>query len=212
MNVHTVVAQLCAEDLVPPAVLGRVTDRGRFQGDLARYVQMTDDDLHRATDVCLRNVDRLDVEVEEALGPDAWLRIVGVPELWERLRPGSRDALRRISTSLFEYEPDPDRPSLWRRSRFWSLAREARRDAAVVRLRDDVARTAGLDTSALVEQVRFAIAGSRASETWPPDYPVYEPGFTYRLTPVVAWRALVRWRGTKADAGVAAGSRGYDVR
>jgi hypothetical protein len=194
MNVDVAVAQLCAEDLVPPTVLRRVADRARFLDEVARYAAMEDDELHRATEVCLRNLERLDSEVEYELGPDARLRHVLVPELWERVRPGSRDALRRISTTLAEYDPDTDRPSFWRRSRLWSAEREVRLRSAAARLRDDVACTARVDAGALVEQARFAIAGSRAADRWPPDRPVYEPGFTYRLVPAVAWRVLVRAR------------------
>jgi hypothetical protein len=111
VNVSGAAAQLCVEDLVSPAVLRRVADRAHFLDEIARHVAMEDDELHRVTEVCLRNLGRLDSEVERELGPDARLRHVLVPELWERLRPGSRDALRRISTSLAEYDPDPDRLS-----------------------------------------------------------------------------------------------------
>ena len=189
------VAQVCAGDLLAPSVLRRVQDSSRLHDEIARYVAMDDDGLLRATEVCLRNLGRLDRGVEEALGPDVRLRHVLVPELWERLRPGSRDGLRRISTTLAEYDPDPERPSFWRRSQLWSEEREARLRAAAVRLRDDVARMAEVDAGALVEQVRFAIVGSRAAEQWPPDHPVYEPGFAYRVVPAVAQRVLVRWQG-----------------
>jgi hypothetical protein len=168
----------------------RVIDLSVFLDNIARYVAMTDEDLHRATKTCLRNLEHLDRE--DDLGPDARLRHVLVPELWERLRSGSRDDLRRILTTLAEYDPDPARPSLWERSRRWSAERGACLRAAAARLRDDVARTAGIDTGALVEQTRFAVAGSRAAEKWPPCYPVYEPGFTYRLVPAIAQRVLIR--------------------
>ena len=194
MSAELAVTRSLAVDLISPAVLGRVTDRARFLGEIARYVAMTEDELRRATEVCLHNLERLDLEVERALGPDARLRNVLVPELWERLRPGSRDDLRRISTSLAEYDPDPDRPSFWKRSKFWSEERVAQL-AAASQLRDDVARTAAVDNRTLIEQVRFAIAGSRAAERWAPDYPVYEPGFAYRLVPAVAERVARLDRG-----------------
>lgn len=190
MNIDVVVAGLCAEDLVPPAILQRVVDRPRFLDDVRRYVVMEDDDLFRATESCLRNLERLDVEIEYDLGPDVRLRHVLVPELWERLRPGTRDALRRISTSLAEHDPDPNRASFWRRSTLWSAEREAHLCAAAIRLREDIACMTAADIRVLVEQTRFAIAGSQAAQKWPPDYALYEPGFTFRLVPVVAWRVL----------------------
>jgi len=192
--VDVVVAHLCAEDLVPLAVLRRVIDRAYFLHDVARHVAMDDEDLRRATEVCLRNLDRLDLDAEYDLVPDAQLRHVLVPELWERLRPGSRDGLRRISTTLAEYDFDPERTSFWRRSRLWSEKCQARLREAAVRLRDEVARVASLDAQALVEQARFAIAGSRAADQWTADACVYEPGFAYRLVPAVAQRVLARAR------------------
>ena len=185
-----IVAGLCAEDLVSPAILQRVVNRPRFLDDVRRYVVMEDDDLFRATESCLRNLGRLDVEIEYDLGPDVRLRHVLVPELWERLRSGARDVLRRILTSLAEHDPDPNRVSFWRRSSLWSAEREARLGAAAIRLREDIACMAVADIRALVEQTRFAIAGSQVAQKWPPDYSLYEPGFTFRLVPVVAWRVL----------------------
>lgn len=165
MNIHTVTARLCAEDLVPPRVLQRIADRSIFLGDIARYVAMDDDNLLQSTRYCLSNVDRLLAEDEESLGPDARLRIVLVPELCERLRSSSRDTLRRISTSLAEYAPDPNRPSFWHRSPLWSAERRARLNTAATQLREDIACMAGIDVNALVEQTRFAIVGSRVAET-----------------------------------------------
>jgi hypothetical protein len=79
VNIDVVVAGLCAEDLVPPAILQRVVDHPRFLDDVRRYVVMEDDDLFRATESCLRNVGGLGVEIEYALGPDVRLRRVLVP-------------------------------------------------------------------------------------------------------------------------------------
>lgn len=188
MNVDVVVAGLCAEDLVPPRILQRAGSRSRLLDDVRRYVVMSDVDLFHATESCLRNLERLDIEVEYDLGPDVRLRHVLVPELWERLRPGSRTELRRISTSLAEH--DPTRASFWRRSPLWSAESEARLSMAAVRLREDITHMTDSDIRALVEQTRFAIAGSSVAEKWPPDYCLYEPGFTFRLVPVVAWRTL----------------------
>ena len=100
MSVHSVAK------LVPSAVLRRVADRPTFLDDVARYVAMSDDDLFRATEVCLRNLDRLGDLAVAGPDPDNDLRIVLVPEFWERIRPGTRDGLRRISSTLAEYRPD----------------------------------------------------------------------------------------------------------
>ena len=192
------VARLCAEDLLPSAIFRRISDHATFLGHVAGYTVMDDADLLRVTEVCLRNLDRLD---SDGLTPDARLRLVLVPELWERLRPGSRAVLRRISSSLAEYHWD-DRSSFF--SRLLSLEQRSRLREASDCLRDDVERTAIVDATALVEQVRFALAGSRAADRWSPADCVYEPGFTYRLVPAIAWRVLMRGR---ACTDVEGGSR-----
>lgn len=183
MNPYAMFARLTAADMVVPSVARRVADRHRFVSGIARYVQMGDNDLYRATEVCLRNLERLDDEGEH---PDSDLRLVLVPELWERIRSGSRDPLRRISSSLAEYRGDGPRlfPSML------SDQDLARLRASADGLRRRVSAVADLDAAGLVERVRFAIARSRVAERWPPDYPVYEPGFTYQLVPAVAWRML----------------------
>ena len=173
--------------VIPPAILRRVADRSAFLNEVARYITMSDDDLLRATEVCLRNLERLD---DLAASPDGALQIVLVPELWEHLRSGTRDTLRRISSTLAEYNPDSTRPSIFER-RLSSETRTRLREGADA-LRQSIARTARLDVGALVEQVRFAIAGSRATDRWSPADFVYEPGFVYRLVPAIAWRVLVR--------------------
>ena len=181
--------------VIPPSVLRRVNDRPAFLRQIARYVEMDDDDLLRATEVCLRNLERLGGTALESFGgtfPDGDLQVVLVPELWERLRPGTRPRLRRITCSLAEYNPDVDRPSIFARL----LAPKALtnlRDGAEF-LRHHIKLTERLDAEALVEQVRFAIAGSRVSDRWEPSAYVYEPGFVYRLVPAIAWRVLSRDR------------------
>jgi hypothetical protein len=164
-------------------ILADVDGRPYFADSVLRYHTMDDAELLRVTEVCLRNLGRL--EREE--GPDADLRHVLVPELWERITPnvGVRDRLRRISTTLAEYDPDPERPSLWGR---WDPERTARLRAEAERLRRQIAEMAVADTSALVEQVRFTIAGSDVSRHWAPTQFVYEPGFVYRVVPAVACR------------------------
>lgn len=147
---------------------------------------MDDDELLRATEVCLRNLN-LDALV---IGPDSDLQLVLVPELWERLRSGTRGALRRIGSTLAEY--DPTRPSIF--AKHLSSETRVRLHEGAVSLRQRVAHAALLDVSALVEQVRFAIAGSRAADHYSPAAFVYEPGFVYRLVPAITGRVLVRNR------------------
>jgi hypothetical protein len=175
-----------ARDLIPPAILRRVADRSALWADVERYVAMEDDDLLHATECCLRN---LGAPIDLA-SPDGDLQLVLVPELWERLRPGTRDTLRRITSTLAEYNPDPDRPSIF--ARLLSLETMASMRAGANDLRARVAHAGRLGVEALVDQVRFAIAGSRAAGRWVPSDCVYEPGFVYRLVPAVAWRALAR--------------------
>jgi hypothetical protein len=156
-----------------------------FIDGASRYHTMSDSDLLRATEVCLRNLERLD---DSAASPDVDLRTALVPELWERLQSGTRNALRRLTSTLAEYAPAP----FWRQSRLWSAEREAALCEEARQLRLRVTQLARVDTAALIEQVRFAIAGSRAADRWGPTACVYEPGFTYRLVPALALRVRTR--------------------
>lgn len=163
--------------------------RARFFDDVARYHAMDDGELLRVTEVCLKNLERLDRDE----GADADLRHVLVPELWDRIAPGAgvRDRLRRISTTLAEHDPDePGRPTFWRRA--LGDERWARLRADADRLRRQIGEVAATDAGALAERVRFAIAGSCVAQRWAPTQCVYEPGFTYRLVPAVARRCLAR--------------------
>jgi hypothetical protein len=145
---------------------------------------MEDDDLLYATEVCLKNLERVDHSVTS---PDRDLQLIIVPELWERIRTGTRDKLRRTlaKCTLAEYDPDPAPPSIFRR--LLSRVREGSND-----LRQRLKHAAQLDVPSLVEQARFMIAGSHAADRWGPDAYVYETVFVYRLVPAIAWRALVR--------------------
>lgn len=176
-----------ATRVIPPSILRRVPDRASFLNEVGRYNAMKDDDLLRATEVCLRNLDRLDDFVVDA---DSELQLVLVPELWERLRSGTRDALRRIGSTLAEY--DPARSSIFSNRLSPETRTRLQEGAASLRLR--VAHATLFDVPALVEQVRFAIAGSHAADHWAPDAFVYATGFTYRLVPALAGRVLVRGR------------------
>jgi len=181
--------------MIPPAILRRVADRSAFLNDVARYTKMGDDDLLHATEGCLRNVERIHDLV--VFGPDSDLQIVLVPELWERLRSGTRDKLRRFSSTLAEYKPDLACPSIF--ARLLSPAALLRLRESADDLRQRVAHAARLDVQGLVEQVRFAIAGSRAARRWSPADLVYEPGFVYRLVPALTWRVLVRHQKEQRD-------------
>lgn len=173
--------------VIPLTILRRIPDRAAFLHEVGRYSAMGDDDLLRATEVCLRNLKRLN---DLVIGPDSDLQLVLVPELWERLRSGTRDTLRRIGSTLAEY--DPTRPSIFTKRLSAETLTRLREGAASLRQR--VASASRVDVAALVEQVRFAIAGSRAADHWSPDAFVYEPGFVYRLVPAIAGRVLVRNR------------------
>jgi hypothetical protein len=179
--------------VIPPAILRRVADRAAYLNEISRYIAMNDDDLLRATESCLRNLESL-YDLTAAAASDGSLQLVLVPELWERLRPGTRDGLRRITSTLAEYNPDPTQPSIF--APLLSKETLARLVEGADDLRQRVACTALLDGEALVEQARFAIAGSRVADRWSPTAFVYEPGFVYRLVPAIAWRVLVRSRRT----------------
>lgn len=160
--------------------------------DVRRYLEMDDADLLRHVEIQLRNLGHVrDVDVADAA--DVALRVVLVPELCERFSPGCRARLRRITSSLAEYDPDPDRPSFFTRTLCRvETYRDLRRGA--IDLRDRIARASELDAESLAQQARFAIAGSRSAREYPPGYPVYEPAFAYRMVPALLHRVLVRAR------------------
>ncbi len=157
-----------------------------FARQVSRYRLMTDEDLVKMTELYLRNMGRVDSRAE--VGPDFDLQVVLVPELCERIVAGSRDRVRRISTSSAEY--DDSRPSIFRRM----LSEESIRElaASARSLRADIAAVSALPIEALVERARFAIHGSRSSDRFGPCAAVYEPAFVYRLAPVLAVRAADR--------------------
>jgi len=116
--------------------------------------------------------------------PDGDLRLIVLPELCERVLPNTRDRIRRIESSLAEYQP--------KHSFFTRLLPPHARDKLqtdAADLRACIAEVARLDVTAVDERLRFLIAGSAAS-CWAPDAPVYEPALVYRLAPAIAWRAL----------------------
>lgn len=177
-------AQRCVATLLPPIILQRLDDYAAFLRHVSRLLGMNDEELHRTTQVCLNNLGRPWPKVEDTHGPDARLRHILAPEIWERLRPGSRNALRRISTTLAEYQ-DPDRRSFWERTR---PEVAAHLQETATSLRAEIGRVAALDAATLIEETRQAIAASHVIEKWAPGQCVYEPGFTYRMVPAIAWR------------------------
>lgn len=177
---------MSASSLIPQALLNKILDHESYERGVERYTSMKDDDLLHATEVCLKNLWRLD----DSPSLDGDLRHILVPELWERIRPGTRDPLRRISTTLAEYYQDPTKPSFF--NRMLSPESYAELQERADDLRQRIKHATHLDVLTLVEQVRFAIAGSCAADHWTPDACEYEPGFTYRLVPVITSRALDR--------------------
>ena len=186
-----------ASSLVSRTLLNKIVNRESYERGLERYTLMKDDDLLYATEGCLKNLGRLD----DTLSLDGDLRHILVPELWERIRPGERERLRRISTTLAEYNQDPTRPSFFKR--VLSPETYAQLQERADSLRQRIKHAAHLDAPSLVEQVRFAIAGSRVADRWAPDACVYEPWFTYRLVPVIASRALDRSNNADVSPGTA---------
>lgn len=178
-------SSLPIDRLLPAAILRRVADRPDFLPNVRRYLAYSDDDLFQATKTCLHNLERL----ERNTGPDADLQVVLVPELWDRLRPGTRGTLRKITTTLAEY--DPEKASRVT-ARLLSPEGRQRLAAEAADLRARIIDAATLDADALVERVRFAIAGSRAGDLHSPADWVYGPGFVYRLVPAIAHRVLSR--------------------
>lgn len=170
-------------DLIPMSVLKRVENHSSWDYDLGRNIAMNLDDLYESTETCLKNLGRINDSVTSA---DSDLRLILVPELWERLRPGSRKPLRRISSSLAEYIHNSGRSlimALSPNSRY-----ELHEGSRLLRQRIEFAET--LDIKALLEWTRFSISGAKVNRSYPPEYPVYEPAFAYRLVPVLAWRVL----------------------
>lgn len=183
-------------DFLPLEARARLTESAegfeRYTRDVARYRAMSDAGLLNATEVCLRNLERVD---DATAGGDVDLRVLLVPELWERIRPGVRTSLRRITSTIAEYY---GASSFWRRiARAETLARLVQ---AAERTRADAAALAEASAGDLVERVRFAVAGADSARRFGPGDCVYEPGFAYRLVPVLAMRV--------ADRAAAAPSRG----
>ncbi len=178
-------------DLLPRAILDRIrrlpVEHDRFVERVLAYHAMDDDGLLRRTEICLGNLERV---VDQDESGEADLQVVLVPELWERIVPGVRATLRRITSSLAEYQSSE--ASIF--ARLLGPRKCSQLQASASQLRARIAAAAELDAQSLVERVRFAIAGSRAVDRWAPTDHVYDPAFVYCLTPVLARRALDRSR------------------
>jgi hypothetical protein len=149
-----------------------------------RYRAMTLERLLDATKAFLKNVGRLTSSQES--GPDGELRILLVPELWERLIPGTRYELRRITCTLAEH--DPDRRSALRGLLSAESIEDLRTSSNAIREAIDIASRQSIGS--LIERVRFACAGTEACKRWQPEDHVYEPAFVYRLVPALVRRIL----------------------
>lgn len=190
---------------VSEAILGSDHARSYF-ADVRRLLAMDDADLVHCAQVCLSNVERTLDEDEDAAPADFELRALLAPELCERIVPGGRMRLRRITTSCAEWICDPLRPSFFSRFRGfrgrgdpWGTAvrsaalreeHDRRVDAACLRAR--IAMLSAVSIDDLLDRTRAAIGASRVMERWQPYAFVYDPGLTYRVIPVLARRAWAR--------------------
>lgn len=179
--------------LISPSIMKRIRSASAsaqrsHQDDIRRFREMSDDDLLDSTRNAMRNLDQVDE------GPDRALRAVLVPECWERIRPGTRDGLRSIVTTLAEWsEEAKSNLTLSLRSLIGPEGVDRIRDESR-RLREDIEEARRAEPLWLVERMLFLISGSRAYEgdgRLPTD-PVYEPAFAYRLVPEIARRMLER--------------------
>ena len=192
---------ICAR--VSSAILGSARASTYF-ADVRRLSSMDDAALVHCVEVCLSNAERMDDE--EAMPDDFDLRALLAPELCERIVPGARTRLRRITTSRAEWVADPIRTFFFPRFRGFrgrsgpwgtrarsEVLREEhadRIDAACMRAR--IAMLSAVPIEDLLDRTREAIGASRVMERWDPDAFVYDPGLTYRVIPVLARRAWAR--------------------
>lgn len=167
--------------IVPPAITSRATDRSKLAQQIQEYTAMPAATLVDTVCLCLRNVSHVD-----SSSRDGELRLVVLPELCERILPGSRDQVRRIESSLAEHWPDVS-PSIFSRMLSQASRDQLRQEAE--NLRAQIKEIARQDTKTIVERLRFLIAGSAAA-CWATDDCVYEPALTFRLVPAIAWLAL----------------------
>lgn len=180
--------ELSYADFVPIIIARKIASNSDAVRQIARYRAMTDDELLSITELYYRNLTRIrgSWDDESNIDKDAYLQVVLVPELWERITANTRTHLRRIIETIAEYTYNPERPSVFERSRPGIgelLSRSAHR------LREQIAHTEAMETRELLETIRFVIRGARPALEFSVDAPVYEPAFVYRLVPVIALRA-----------------------
>ncbi len=179
--------------LLPPEIAEKIrsANAGARRSHLEharQFREMSDDDLLETTKRMMRNLDQADE------GPDRVLRSVLVPECWERIRPGTRDGLRSIITTLAEWsEETKSNLTLAIRSRLGPDG-VARIRGESERLRKDIEEARLVEPLVLVEKMISLIGASRAyeGEGRLPTDPVYEPAFAYCLVPEIARRMLER--------------------
>lgn len=182
-----------AYDLLPRAVWSQIADHERFVS--LGYWTWRDQSigwrgpeglsrLFELTQTCLRNLDRHDVT-----SADNELRAIIVPELWERLQPSTRTEMRRITTTIAEFAPiKATYDGVTWSATHGSLSDQLTRDAERMHLRiNHVAKMPLLDLAMLTVET---IAESNAHKHWPPETPVYECSFAYRLVPTLLHRVI----------------------
>lgn len=198
-----------------------VADVNMFARELLKYEAMSDAEIVRCAEVCLRNVEpRRDLAaISLRFDAESDLRTFLVPEICERIQPGTRTALRRITTSIAEHDPDPARPSIfvriWQmrspsgtaaRARQERVYEQARREAAAARSR--IALLSQVDRIDLAWRVEEAIGASDVGERWQPTEFVYDPALTYRLVPALVERMMTSLSADRSDAARDARERG----
>src|ERR1700750_1164824 len=124
--------------ILPVAVQEMVKNDESFFKDLARHESLSDVELVLCVQSCLRNMERV---ADDTSSVDAALRLLLVPEMCERLMPGARSELRRISSSIAEYDPDPKKPSIFHRIVFnrspWGTAHRSKTAERMYRWRQE---------------------------------------------------------------------------
>jgi hypothetical protein len=194
-------ARWLPDSIIDLVRLDSESNRAYFVRELQDREALSDAELVRSAEVCLRNVGRLAVWGEETEVEADLLRGFLIPEICNRIQPGSRTSLRRITTSHAEYDPDPGRPSLLRwfsqrhapwgtaeRSRWQALDDEQRRCGGAARAR--IAMLAEESAAQIADRVVEAIERSPIRSHWSPTTCVYEPGLTYRVLPVLVDRMM----------------------
>lgn len=196
----------------PPLIWEQIwSDLGaarRFFADLKKHESESDDGLVETAQICLRNLSSIG---RYAVGDD--LRAAIVPEICERIVPGSRTPVRRITTCIAERDDGPRFDSRLLEaqgfSAFWrrhycppGTAARARHDAQTLGfareatgMRARIVLLAEISVNELIDRAKEAIGQSSVHVRWSPTTFVYEPALTYRVIPVLGHRAMLRAQG-----------------